>query len=201
MSLIYYFDTWAIIWHGIVPVFLKICTDLQEICSIWAQNCFCYCFWTNIGAQLKKLFRNNNKNNFAPINCKFLANLCKSSENLKQYDVKWWLDYRKHGDVSYSFSCTQLEIFLSKNQHTQRKLLNWCSGKLSKIGHHFSNKATEKLMLSKNVNNKKCSPKFIFFDEDKIEKGLDGFWHRKLTLKVKFGTFRHLPTTPIIKFQ
>ena len=23
--LIYYFDTWAIIWHGIVPVFLKIC--------------------------------------------------------------------------------------------------------------------------------------------------------------------------------
>ena len=37
----------------------------------------------------------------------------------------------------------ELEIFLPKNQHTQRKLLNfenWCSGQLSKIGHHFSNK-------------------------------------------------------------
>ena len=48
MRLIYYFDTWAIIWHGIVPVFLKICTDLQEICSICSQNCFCYCFWTTL---------------------------------------------------------------------------------------------------------------------------------------------------------
>jgi hypothetical protein len=30
-----------------------------------------------------------------------------------------------------------------KNQHTQRKLLNfefWINGELSKIGHHFSNK-------------------------------------------------------------
>ena len=38
---------------------------------------------------------------------------------------------------------TKLERFLPKNQHTQRKLLNfqnWCSGELSKIGHHFSNK-------------------------------------------------------------
>ena len=33
--------------------------------------------------------------------------------------------------------------FLHKNQHTQRKLLNfefWINGELSKIGHHFSNK-------------------------------------------------------------
>ena len=100
MRLIYYFDTWAIIWHSIVPVFLNICTDLQEICSIWAQNCFCYCFWTILGTQLPKLFRNNNKNNFALICCNFLANLCKSSEILKQYDVKWWLNYRKYGSVS-----------------------------------------------------------------------------------------------------
>ena len=38
---------------------------------------------------------------------------------------------------------TQLERFLHKNQHTQRKLLNfefWINGELSKIGHHFSNK-------------------------------------------------------------
>ena len=40
-----------------------------------------------------------------------------------------------------------------QNQHAKRKLLNfenWCSSKLSKTGHHFSNKATQKLMLSKN---------------------------------------------------
>ena len=38
---------------------------------------------------------------------------------------------------------TKLERFLPKNQHTQRKLLNfenWFNGELSKIGHHFSNK-------------------------------------------------------------
>ena len=27
---------------------------------------------------------------------------------------------------------TKLERFLSKNQHAQRKLLNWCNGKLPK---------------------------------------------------------------------
>ena len=58
--------------------------------------------------------------------------------------------------------------FLLKNQHTQRKLLNfenWCNDELSKIGHHFSNKMIFKLMLSKNVNNKKCAPKLVFFNE------------------------------------
>ena len=35
---------------------------------------------------------------------------------------------------------TKLERFLPKNQHTQRKLLNfenWVNGEVSKIGHHF----------------------------------------------------------------
>ena len=38
---------------------------------------------------------------------------------------------------------TKLKRFLPKNQHDKRKLLNfefWMNGKLSKIGHHFSNK-------------------------------------------------------------
>ena len=38
---------------------------------------------------------------------------------------------------------TKLERFLPKNQQNQRKLLNvefWINGKLSKIGHQFSNK-------------------------------------------------------------
>ena len=44
---------------------------------------------------------------------------------------------------SFQAGGTKLERFLHKNQHTQRKLLNfkfWINGELSKIGHHFSNK-------------------------------------------------------------
>ena len=60
--------------------------------------------------------------------------------------------------VEFSSRGYKLERFLSKNQHIQRKFLNfenWCSGELSKIGHHFSNQVIQKLMLSKNVNDKK----------------------------------------------
>ena len=42
---------------------------------------------------------------------------------------------------SFQAGGTKLERFLHKNQHTQRKLLNfefWINGELSKIGHHFS---------------------------------------------------------------
>ena len=52
---------------------------------------------------------------------------------------------------------------------------NWCSGELSKIGHHFSNKVIYKLTLSRNVNNKKCAPKLVLFNEKKIEKDTDDF--------------------------
>ena len=43
--------------------------------------------------------------------------------------------------VKFSSRGTKLERILHKNQRTQRKLLNfenWCNGKLSKIGHHFT---------------------------------------------------------------
>ena len=59
----------------------------------------------------------------------------------------------------------------------------------SKIWPNFSNKVVEKLMLSKSVNNKKCAPKLVFFNEKKIEKDSDDFWHRKFTLKVQFSHF------------
>ena len=54
--------------------------------------------------------------------------------------------------VEFSNLGTKLERFLHKNQHTQRKLLNfelWINGELSKIGHHFSNKKISELILSK----------------------------------------------------
>ena len=69
--------------------------------------------------------------------------------------------------IEFSSWGTKLDRFLPKNQHTQRKLLNfenWCSGKLSKIGHHFSNKVVKKSMLIKNVNNKKCAPNLLSFN-------------------------------------
>ena len=57
-------------------------------------------------------------------------------------------------------------------------------------------------MLSKNVNKKKCAPKLIFFNEKKIEKDSDNFWHRKLTLKVKFWHFLTLfDTSPLTQFS
>ena len=44
---------------------------------------------------------------------------------------------------SFQARDTKLEIFFPKNQHSQRKFLNfanWCSGELSKIGPHLENK-------------------------------------------------------------
>ena len=43
----------------------------------------------------------------------------------------------------------------------------WIHGELSNIGHHFSIKVIKKLILSKNVNNQKCAPKLVFFNEKK----------------------------------
>ena len=57
-------------------------------------------------------------------------------------------------------------------------------------------------MLSKNVNNKKCASKLIFFNEKKIEKDSDNFWYRKLTLKVKrLGDFALFDTSPLTQFS
>ena len=126
MRLIYYFNTWAIIWHGIVPVFLKICTDLQEICSIWAQNCFCYCFWIILQVMLLKLSRNNNKYNFVLKCCKFLANSCKSSEILEQCHVKWWTKYWNNGSVSWS-CIDQFKSVCQRRQQALRLVVLFCA--------------------------------------------------------------------------
>ena len=57
-------------------------------------------------------------------------------------------------------------------------------------------------MLSKNVNNKKCAPKLIFFNEKKIEKDSDNLWYRKLNLKVKrLGDFALFDTSPLTQFS
>ena len=57
-------------------------------------------------------------------------------------------------------------------------------------------------MLSKNINNKKCPPKLIFFNGKKIEKDSDNFLYRKLTLKVKrLGDFAVFDTSPLTQFS
>ena len=63
---------------------------------------------------------------------------------------------------------TKLERFLPKNQHNYPKEIGRCQ-KLSII---LENKVIWKFMLSINVNNKKCAPKFVFFNEKKSER----FW-------------------------
>ena len=45
------------------------------------------------------------------------------------------------------------------------------------------------MKFSKNVNNKKCAPKIIFFNEKKNYEDSHNFWHRKLTLKVRILSF------------
>ena len=55
--------------------------------------------------------------------------------------VQLWAVWQ-YGLWSFQTGDTKLEGYLPKNQHTQRKLLNfefWINGELSKIGHHFSN--------------------------------------------------------------
>ena len=62
------------------------------------------------------------------------------SKHSDKYEELWQYEL-----WSFQTGGTKLERFLPKNQHTQRKLLNfefWINGKLSKIGHHFSNKVT-----------------------------------------------------------
>ena len=113
---IHMFYNQAIIWHDIVWVFLKIYTDLQEIYNFCSQNCFCYCFCTIL------------LHNFASKFCKFLANLCKSSEILEQCHVKWWLKYWNNKSVSWRLSCISIQyaIFMKSFQFLNGvQLLSW----------------------------------------------------------------------------
>jgi hypothetical protein len=63
--------------------------------------------------------------------------------------------FNNYGLLSFQAGGIRVERFLPKNQHIQRKLLTF---------------VIQKLMLSKNVNNTKCAPKLIFFNEKKMKK-------------------------------
>ena len=58
------------------------------------------------------------------------------------------------------------------------------------------------MLLSKNITNKKCAPKLILFNEKKIWKNSNNFWHRKFTLKVKrLGDFALFDSSPLTQFS
>ena len=68
-----------------------------------------------------------------------------------------------------------------------------------KVGIILENKVILKLLLSKNVNNKKCATKFVFFNGKKISKIWMIFDIDNWLWKSDFGTFWHFPITPICK--
>ena len=57
-----------------------------------------------------------------------------------------------------------------------------------KLGIILENKVVQKLKLEKNVFYRKWSPKIIFLNDFFWKNSVD-FWHRKLTLKVRFRHF------------
>ena len=126
-----------------------------------------------------------------PYEMKFV---CKSDPKMHQIVIytlvwpQWWsfIDVSQQG-LHFSKKISKMKIFFWFDFHR-------CSHGPSKIRRHFRNKSRSILKLSKNVFYKKCGPKLIFFNEKKIQKDSNDFWHRKLTLKVRF---RHFLTTPV----
>ena len=101
---------------------------------------------------------------------------------------QWWsfADMSQQG-VDFSKKISKIRIIFWFDFHR-------CSHGPSKIRRHFRNKSRSILKLSKNVFYKKGGPKLILSCEKKIQKDSNDFWHRKLTLKVRF---RHFLTTPV----
>ena len=87
--------------------FLKICTDLQAICSIERKIVFVI-----VSEQF----------------CIHMLQIsCKSSEILEQCHVKWWLKYRNNRSVSLRLSCNSTH---PQNQHK----ISFLNSKIVKIG-------------------------------------------------------------------
>ena len=67
------------------------------------------------------------------------GSMCRFAPTRAEYNVATWILWQ-YGLWSFQTGGTKLERFLLKNQHTQRKLLNfenWVNEEVSKIGCHF----------------------------------------------------------------
>ena len=74
---------------------------------------------------------------------------------------------------------TKIRNFSPASSYLLVEFANWCSDELSKKQKDFKIDVI-------NVNNKKCAPKLVSFNEKRIEKESDDLCCRKLTLKVEF---------------
>ena len=104
-----------------------------------------------------------------------------------------------YGLWSFKVGGTKLEWFLPKNQHTQRKLLNfefWINGKLSK---------SAKIWFSKSIFYVKNYPNLsdYFFIEEYHFRSKFFYWHFLITsiFKSLYFHFWQLKTTLILKIQ
>ena len=61
-------------------------------------------------------------------------------------------------------------------------------GRCQKLDIILENKVIYKLMLSKNINNKKCAPKFVFFNEKKKS---ERFLHKNQHTQRKLLNFKN----------
>ena len=108
----------------------------------------------------------------------------------KSYNVQ----YAHYGNTGYGVRGKKFRMIFAWKSTCPKKLLNfesWCRVELSKIRHHFSTKVILKLNLSKNVLlNWYSSMK-------KLRKILMIFDIKNWLWTSNFGTFWHLPTTPI----
>ena len=80
--------------------------------------------------------------------------------------------------VKFSREGYKIKKILLKNQHTQRKLLNfenWCSDEVSKIGHHFSNEVIFKNSCYQKMSITNDVLLNWYYSMKKIEKDSDDF--------------------------
>ena len=70
--------------------------------------------------------------------------------------------------AEFSGELTRPKVY--QNGHKMFPGFGWIETRRSKFGPIFSDKVHQRLQLSKYVNNKSCSPIFIFFNEKKVRK-------------------------------
>ena len=94
----------------LISVFLTVFTTF---CMMWSQNCFVLICRTILWSHHAKIGKN--------------------TEIHKQFNVNSWLDWRKYGTVSYSFSCTFIIHIRFPNKSIWEGIQNLSQNKLGNV--------------------------------------------------------------------
>ena len=108
----------------------------------------------------------------------------------------------QYGLWSFQTGGTKLERFLPKNQHTQRKLLNfenWVNGEVSKIGNNFRKQSDLKIDVIKKCQQQKMCSWIRILQWKKIRKIRMIFDIENWPWESNFCIFWQLFTTPILQ--